>query len=106
MYSENQLFLHDIDLNSSDNSPWEKPLFSLSSIQSNLNHLAGKVLTLIDAAITEPTQRKALKDRIKQDFYDISDIFVATDAYKVLIDAHNEAKHYAGLMDKPVDKSS
>lgn len=33
----------------------------------DVKHLTGKLLTLCDATFTDPTQRKAFKDRVKED---------------------------------------
>lgn len=43
-----------------------KPLFSVGGIQWRLNSLLGNVLTTIDASITDPIQRKAVKDIMKR----------------------------------------
>lgn len=40
-------------------------------IRERMSHLQGRVLTLIDAAIPDQVQRKAIKDLIKQDFNDV-----------------------------------
>lgn len=42
--------------------------FRASFIHDNLDHLLGEVLTVIDAAVTEPTQNKAIKDIIRKHF--------------------------------------
>lgn len=39
------------------------------SQETNRNHKIGKVLTIIDAAFTDPEQRKATKDLVKEVFY-------------------------------------
>lgn len=39
-------------------------------VTQNLQHLEGKILTIIDASIAEPTQNKALKDLIRNEFSD------------------------------------
>lgn len=36
-----------------------------SRIETDVRHLAGKILTQIDASITEPVQREAVKDLVK-----------------------------------------
>lgn len=41
-----------------------------SLIEYRLNHLAGKVLTQCDATFSDPVQRKAVKDVIRQFFAD------------------------------------
>lgn len=46
-----------------------EPTFYPSVVGRHLNQLLGEVLTLIDASIIEPTQRKAVKDMIKEKFY-------------------------------------
>lgn len=43
-----------------------KPLFSVGGIQWHFNNLLGNVLTTIDASITDPIQRKAVKDIMKR----------------------------------------
>jgi hypothetical protein len=100
--NDNALFEDGVLLEGYDdeNKPWNKPLFSLDRVKNQSNFLAGKVLTLIDAAITDPIQRKAIKDRMKQDFYAFHEWFLDTPEYSELIDAHNEAKHYANLMNE------
>lgn len=104
--NENDLFGEGILLGDyyDESNPWNKPLFSLDEVKNQANFLAGKVLTLVDAAITDPIQRKAIKDRMKADFHDFHERFLDTKAYSELINAHNEAKHYASLMDSPVAK--
>ena len=37
-------------------------------VNSNISDLLGKILTIIDASISEPIQNKALKDLIKEKF--------------------------------------
>jgi hypothetical protein len=58
-----------IELTSTKDIHWEYS-FSLScfAVVTDLSHLLGKVLTLIDASVTDPRQNKALKDLIKTEF--------------------------------------
>lgn len=106
--NENNLFDEGVLLADyyNESNPWNKPLFSLERVKNQANFLAGKVLTLVDAAVTDPIQRKAIKDRMKADFYAFHESFLDDKEYSELIDAHNEAKHYASLMDSPVAKSA
>lgn len=46
-----------------------KPLFSVGGIEWRLNNLLGNILTTVDAAITDPVQRKAIKDIMKRHTY-------------------------------------
>lgn len=46
-----------------------KPLFSVGGIEWRLNNLLGNILTTVDAAITDPVQRKAMKDIMKRHAY-------------------------------------
>lgn len=46
----------------------DDPRSELFEVQSRF--LLGKILTIMDAAIADLTQRKALKDLIKQQFYE------------------------------------
>lgn len=48
-----------------------KPYKAMSfyEIEERYRHLAGKVLTIIDASISEKQQLKAVKDLIKREFY-------------------------------------
>ncbi len=41
------------------------------NVRERMNHLQGRVLTLVDASVADPIQRKALKDLIKQDFNNV-----------------------------------
>lgn len=45
-------------------------VFSLSVMIAQLNFLLGDTLTVIDASIADPIQRKAMKDIVKQKFWD------------------------------------
>ena len=45
-----------------------KPLFCFYGMKSDLNFLLGNVLTIIDASVVEPVQRKAMKDLMKNKF--------------------------------------
>lgn len=56
-----------------------KPMFSVQGIEWRLNNLLGNVLTTVDAAITDPVQRKAMKDIMKHH------------AYAVMTEVRNEA---------------
>lgn len=47
----------------------EERTLSLHGIKEQLNHLMGETLTIIDAALTDHVQRKAVKDLVKQRFY-------------------------------------
>ena len=52
----------------------ESPLFHLRNLildamDSDKNHFLGSVLTIIDASIPDPVQRKGLKDLIKTAYY-------------------------------------
>lgn len=38
-------------------------------IEDSFRHLAGKILTIIDASISDKQQLKAIKDLIKKDFW-------------------------------------
>jgi hypothetical protein len=52
-------------------SPLQKFMWKLQGLSDDtMNDNLGKVLTLIDASITDKEQNKALKDLIKQVFYD------------------------------------
>lgn len=51
----------------------EKGKLPLSSIMAQFNFLQGKVLTIIDASIQDERQNKALKDLIKNSFYEQMD---------------------------------
>ncbi len=55
---------------SSPNEKEFEPFFSVSAVKSQLNFLLGDVLTIIDATNSDPVQRKALKDIVKQKFWD------------------------------------
>lgn len=48
----------------------DKATMPLSGIMSQLGFLKGKVLTIIDASISDERQNKALKDLIKNAFYE------------------------------------
>jgi hypothetical protein len=48
-----------------------KPLFSVKGIEWRLNNLLGNILTTVDAAITDPVQRKAMKDIMKRHTYEL-----------------------------------
>jgi hypothetical protein len=56
-----------------------KPYFSLLGVESQLNMLLGDILTIMDALHADTIQRKALKDIVKQKFWDrmnfLRDIF-------------------------------
>ena len=47
----------------------DKPYFSSNLVTEILKRLTGKVLTIIDASITEPKQNKAIKDLIRNKFF-------------------------------------
>lgn len=53
---------------SSISTPEGKNAFKLGLVSENLSDLMGKILTIIDAS-TEGAKNKALKDIIKQEFY-------------------------------------
>ena len=53
-------------------SPAYQPYLSLAGTQAQLSFLLGEVLTIIDASISDHTQRKALKDVLKSRFHDRS----------------------------------
>lgn len=55
--------------------PELQPFFSLNGIRSQLNFLLGDVLTIMDATVSNVVQNKALKDIIKQKFWDRSNHF-------------------------------
>jgi len=46
-----------------------KPLFSVAGIEWRLSNLLGNILTTVDASITDPVQRKAIKDIMKRHTY-------------------------------------
>ena len=48
----------------------EEATLSLSGICSQINFLQGKILTIIDASISDKVQNKAIKDLIKTQFYE------------------------------------
>lgn len=48
----------------------------VEGVIAQFNHLQGKVLTVVDAAIVEPQQNKAIKDLVKKAFYDQMDYVV------------------------------
>lgn len=55
-------------------SEQKRPLFQLKSIILNAMHedktyLLGRVLTIVDASVSDPQQRKAMKDIIQDAFY-------------------------------------
>ncbi len=49
--------------------PMYQKFFTLSDFKASLNYLLGQVLTQVDSSVTDPIQRKAMKDRIKGDFF-------------------------------------
>ena len=51
-------------------------------IEDNFRHLAGKILTIIDASISENRQNKCIKDLIKSEFSE--KIYVITKKWYVL----------------------
>lgn len=48
----------------SSRSPDETPLLCIADVLAYTQHITGRLKTLIDGAIADPTQRKALKDLI------------------------------------------
>jgi hypothetical protein len=48
----------------------QKKFFCLYEIGRCLSVTMGKVLTIVDATVTEPRQNKAVKDLIKSSFYE------------------------------------
>lgn len=42
--------------------------FSFEAVTAQMNFLQGNVLTIVDAAFTDPIQRKAVKDLVKAQF--------------------------------------
>lgn len=56
--------------------PMYQKLFTLSDFKASLNYLLGQVLTQVDSSVTDPIQRKAMKDRIKGDFFASKDSLV------------------------------
>jgi len=57
----------------SDNKERYEPFISIEGVKGQLNFLLGDVLTIVDAAISDVTQRKAIKDLVKQKFWDRCD---------------------------------
>ena len=57
-----------------------KPFFSVKGIEWRMNNLLGHILTTIDASIVDPTQRKAVKDIIKNQTYRLMEQ-LRTEAY-------------------------
>lgn len=47
----------------------EKKTLSLFGFKEQLDHLMGETLTVVEAALIDPVQRKAVKDLIKHNFY-------------------------------------
>ena len=45
-------------------------LFSVEFVKGQLTGLLGPILTIIDAAVVDPVQRKAVKDLVKQKIFD------------------------------------
>jgi hypothetical protein len=50
-----------------DTKTYPNPI-SIHSIKTEVNHLAGRVLTILDASISLPTQNEALKKLVKKEF--------------------------------------
>lgn len=65
-----------LPLGATSDEPMYQKLFTLSDFKGNLNHLLGQVLTQIDSSVTDPIQRKAMKDRIKSDFFASKDMLL------------------------------
>lgn len=52
-----------------DKVSFDEATLPLNSINTQIGFLMGKVLTIIDASISEKQQNKAMKDLIKNEFY-------------------------------------
>lgn len=76
--------------NANSNEPEHAYAFTFYDIKHSLNRLLGQVLTQIDSSITDPIQRKAMKDRIKNDFRSQLDGFTDYPFYKQALNKYIE----------------
>jgi len=59
------------------NKELEKKSVNLVTISDNFKGMVGRVLTIIDASVTDKEQKKAMKDLIKAEIYDTEDSLFA-----------------------------
>lgn len=69
-------------------------VFTFECIRSELSHLRGKALTIIDSALPEGQQNKCTKDLVKSAFFDSIALLK-----EVAVEANPEA--YDHLLDEP-----
>jgi len=79
-----------------------KPTFYASAVGFHYNHLMGEILTLIDASIVDPTQRKAIKDVIKDRFYNNGFSLVGDEEVNIF-DRTNSMSEIFNTGSRPVD---
>ena len=59
------------DVGYKSSTPKHKGYLHYDYVEDNVKHLSGKILTIIDGAIVNETQNKAVKDQIKNQIKEI-----------------------------------
>jgi hypothetical protein len=62
----------------------DKLSFHGGTIAHHANYLLGRILTITDASITDPVQRKAIKDMVKTEFYNFEFNLKRDESIKIL----------------------
>lgn len=74
---QNERFLSVEPTTDKEDNLYRERVFSVYGLRFEVSHLMGEVLTIVDAAIVDGTQRKALKDLIKARFRGLMESFQA-----------------------------
>lgn len=65
---ENEQYLGVSPVTESEDAKFRERKFTVYGLKWDFSHLMGEILTIVDASITDPVQRKAIKDMVKSRF--------------------------------------